>query len=235
MRSLVPVLEPQFAQRGLFEPGAADIDVNALHQGFIRGLKQRGSRVECGVQIHSIERAGEEWLLEVAMRGGQPHSLRAPLLINAAGAWADEVAALAGVAPLGHRAAAPIGISVPAARGRRTAHWPFVTSVAEDFYFKPDAGLLLGSPANADPVLAARRAAGRARHRAGDRSHRASHDDADRTAHAALGRPAFLRCRRRARGRFRSRRREDFSGSPRSAATEFRRVRRWAKPAHTSR
>ena len=57
MRSLVPVLEPQFAQLGLFEPGAADIDVNALHQGFIRGLKQRGSRLECGVQIHSIERS----------------------------------------------------------------------------------------------------------------------------------------------------------------------------------
>ena len=101
MRSLVPVLEPQFARRGLFEPGAADIDVNALHQGFIRGLKQRGSRLECGVQIHSIERSGGEWLLEVAMRGAQPHTLRAPLVIDAAGAWADEVAALAGVAPLG--------------------------------------------------------------------------------------------------------------------------------------
>ena len=58
MRSLVPVLEPQFAQLGFFEPGAADIDVNALHQGFIRGLKQRGSRLECDVQIHSIERVG---------------------------------------------------------------------------------------------------------------------------------------------------------------------------------
>ena len=78
MRSLVPVLEPQFAQLGLFEPGAADIDVNALHQGFIRGLKQRGSRLECGVQIHSIERSRGEWLLEVAMRGAQPHTLRAP-------------------------------------------------------------------------------------------------------------------------------------------------------------
>ncbi len=152
MRSLVPVLEPEFAQLGLFEPGAADIDVNAVHQGFIRGLKQRGSRVECGVQIHSIEHSGGDWLLEVAMRGAQPHTLRAPLLINAAGAWADEVAVLAGVRTLGIEPRRRTAFLFQPPEGHDTAHWPFVTSVAEDFYFKPDAGLLLGSPANADPV-----------------------------------------------------------------------------------
>jgi len=152
MRRLVPVLEPQFAQAGLFEPDAADIDVNALHQGFIRGLKQRGSRLECGAQIHSIERSRGEWLLEVSMRGAQPHTLRAPLVINAAGAWADEVAALAGVALLGIEPRRRTAFLFQPPAGIVTAHWPFVTSVAEDFYFKPDAGLLLGSPANADPV-----------------------------------------------------------------------------------
>jgi D-arginine dehydrogenase len=152
MRSMVPVLEPQFARRGFFEPGAADIDVNTLHQGFIRGLKQRGSRLECGVQIHSIERSQGEWLLEVAMGGAQPHTLRAPLVIDAAGAWADEVAALAGVAPLGIEPRRRTAFLFQPPEGVSTAHWPFVTSVGEDFYFKPDAGLLLGSPANADPV-----------------------------------------------------------------------------------
>jgi D-arginine dehydrogenase len=152
MRSMVPVLEPQFAQAGLFEPGAADIDVNTLHQGFIRGFKQRGSRLECGVQILSIERSQGEWLLEVTMRGAQPHTLRAPLLIDAAGAWADEVAALAGVAPLGIEPRRRSAFLFQPPEGVVTAHWPFVTSVDEDFYFKPDAGLLLGSPANADPV-----------------------------------------------------------------------------------
>jgi D-arginine dehydrogenase len=153
MHALVPVLEPQFARLGFFEPGAADIDVNALHQGFIRGLKQRGSRLECGVQIHSIERSGGEWLLEVAMRGAQPHTLRAPLVIDAAGAWADEVAVLAGVAPLGIEPRRRSAFLFQPPEGQITAHWPFVTSVTEDFYFKPEAGLLLGSPANADPVL----------------------------------------------------------------------------------
>jgi D-arginine dehydrogenase len=152
MRSIVPVLEPQFASRGLFEPGAADIDVNALHQGFIRGLKQRGSRLECGVQIHSIERSRGEWLLEVTMRGAPSHTLRTPLVIDAAGAWADEVAALAGVAQLGIEPRRRSAFLFQPPEGVVTAHWPFVTSVDEDFYFKPDAGLLLGSPANADPV-----------------------------------------------------------------------------------
>jgi D-arginine dehydrogenase len=152
MRSMVPVLEPPFAQLGYFEPGAADIDVNSLHQGFIRGLKQRGSRLECGVQIHSIERSHGEWVLDVAMRGEQPHTLRAPLVIDAAGAWADEVASLAGVAPLGIEPRRRTAFLFQPPEDQVTAHWPFVTSVTEDFYFKPDAGLLLGSPANADPV-----------------------------------------------------------------------------------
>jgi D-arginine dehydrogenase len=152
MHSMVPVLEPEFSQAGLFEPGAADIDVNALHQGFIRGLKQRGSRLECGAQIHRIEHSQGEWALEVSMRGSQPQSLHAPIVVDAAGAWADEVAAMAGVTPLGLEARRRSAFLFEAPGGVVTAHWPFVASVAEEFYFKPDAGLLLGSPANADPV-----------------------------------------------------------------------------------
>jgi D-arginine dehydrogenase len=129
-----------------------DIDVNSLHQGFMRGLRQRGGRIECGVQILSIERSRGEWLLEVAIRGVQPQTLHAPLVIDAAGAWADEVAALAGVAPLGLEPRRRSAFLFQPPAGVDTARWPFVTSVSEDFYFKPDAGLLLGSPANADPV-----------------------------------------------------------------------------------
>ena len=151
MRARVPVLEPAHARHGLFEPGAADIDVNSLHQGFIRGLRQRGSRLECDAQIQAIERSQGEWVLDVAMRGAQ-HTWRAPILIDAAGAWADEVAALAGVPPLGLSPRRRTAFLFPPPAGMDTAHWPFVTSVSEDFYFKPDAGLLLGSPANADPV-----------------------------------------------------------------------------------
>jgi D-arginine dehydrogenase len=152
LRARVPVLAPSFAHRGLFEPGAADIDVHSLHQGFLRGLKQRGSRVECAARIHSIERSDGEWLVEVALRGDPPQTLRAPLVIDAAGAWADDVAALAGVAPLGIEPRRRTAFLFQPPTGVDTTRWPFVTSAREDFYFKPDAGLLLGSPANADPV-----------------------------------------------------------------------------------
>jgi len=152
MRARVPVLEPSFAHTGLLEPGAMDIDVNSLHQGFIRGLKARGGRIECDARLVSLERSQEEWRIEVAARGAPPRTLRAPLVIDAAGAWADEVAALAGVAPLGIEPRRRTAFLFQPPAEMDTARWPFVTSAAEDFYFKPDAGLLLGSPANADPV-----------------------------------------------------------------------------------
>lgn len=152
-RARVPVLEPEHAQCGLFEPDAADIDVNSLHQGFIRGIRQRGSRLECDAQIHSIERSQGEWLLDVTLRGAR-HALRAPIVIDAAGAWADDVAALAGVQPLRVEPRRRTAFLFAPPDGIDASRWPFVTNVNEDFYFKPDAGLLLGSPANADPVPA---------------------------------------------------------------------------------
>jgi D-arginine dehydrogenase len=147
LRQAVPVLRPEAAVIGMHEPGAADIDVNELHQGFLRGLRARGGELRLGVAVDAIERVAGGWDVRA---GGA--SFRAPLLLDAAGAWADHVAALAGVAPLGlvpkRRSAfvfePPAGVDVH--------RWPFVCDIAETFYFKPDAGLLLGSPANADPV-----------------------------------------------------------------------------------
>lgn len=149
MRDIVPVLEPHFASLGLFEPRAADIDVNAVHQGFIRGLKARGAELLCNVDIRGIERVQGRWWLDA---GGTTY--RAPLLINAAGAWADAVAVQAGVAPIGLEPRRRSAFVFAPPKDIPTAHWPFVASAEESFYFKPDAGMLLGSPANADPVTA---------------------------------------------------------------------------------
>lgn len=147
LQAMVPVLKPEAAQHAVFEPGAADIDVNELHQGFLRGLREKGGRLLTGVDIKTIERSQGGWEID----GGDVR-FRTPLLLNAAGAWADEVALLAGVKPLGLQPRRRTAFLFEPPAGIDTAHWPFVLDVDESFYFKPDAGLLLGSPANADDV-----------------------------------------------------------------------------------
>lgn len=146
-RSMVPVLRPEAARVGLHEPGAADIDVNELHQGFLRALRTRGGQLRTGVDIRAIERGPGHWYVETGET-----TYRARLVLDAAGAWVDEVAALAGVAPLGIEPRRRSAFLFEGPEGVEAARWPFVIDADETFYFKPDAGLLLGSAANADPV-----------------------------------------------------------------------------------
>lgn len=143
----VPVLKPEFAQIGLHEPGAADIDVNELHQGFLRGMRARGGQLRLNVGIRAIVRDAQGWTVD---DGEQV--FRAPLLLNAAGAWVDQVATMAGVMPIGITPKRRSAFVFEAPENLKASHWPFITSFDEGFYFKPDAGLLLGSCANADPV-----------------------------------------------------------------------------------
>ncbi len=147
LRAAVPVLRPEYAQLGLHEPGAADIDVNELQQGFLRGLKARGGRLQLDVAIEAIEHGADGWRVHTATQ-----DYRAPLLVNAAGAWADQIATLAGVARLGLQPKRRTAFTFEPPSAVSTARWPFVCAADESFYFKPDAGVLLGSAANADPV-----------------------------------------------------------------------------------
>ncbi|HEV2621023.1 MAG TPA: FAD-binding oxidoreductase [Frateuria sp.] len=147
LRASVPVLRPEAAVIGMHEPGAADIDVNELHQGFLRGLRTRGGQLRVNVAVRAIERTAAGWEVDTG-----DAVVRAPLLLDAAGAWADQVAALAGVAPLGLQPKRRSAFVFEPPAGVDVHRWPFVCDIAETFYFKPDAGLLLGSPANADPV-----------------------------------------------------------------------------------
>ena len=147
LRAAVPVLRPEAAHIGMHEPGAADIDVNELHQGFLRGLRGRGGQLRLNVSIRAIERHAGGWEVDAGEA-----LYRAPLLLDAAGAWADQVARLAGVTPLGLQPKRRSAFVFEPPVGIDSAHWPFICDIAETFYFKPDAGLLLGSAANADPV-----------------------------------------------------------------------------------
>lgn len=144
---LVPVLRPEQLDGGLLDPHAADIDVHALHQGFLRSARANGATLVCDARVESIERRGGLW----HVRAGTT-TWRAPVTVDAAGAWADELAALAGLPRIGLQPKRRAAFLFTPPAGLDTHAWPCVCGVDESWYFKPDAGALLGSPANADPV-----------------------------------------------------------------------------------
>ena len=143
-----PCLRPEAVAAGMSEPGAADIDVHALHQGYLRGLRRRGGEIRTHAEVTALQRGEEGWHITLA----DGEVLRARAVVNAAGAWADVVAAQAGVPPIGLEPRRRTAFTFPVPAGMQAAHWPAVIGIAEDYYFKPDAGQMLGSPANADAV-----------------------------------------------------------------------------------
>ncbi len=144
----VPLLRPEAAQHTLLDDAACDIDVNAVHQCFLRSVRDQGSSLRFGAQLVRLAREGERWTV-LAADGA---CWRAPVLANAAGAWVDEVAHLAGVKPIGIEPRRRSAFTFAPPAGTDVRGWPGVCGIDEDFYFKPDAGVLLGSPANADPA-----------------------------------------------------------------------------------
>jgi len=145
-REIVPALRPEATDWALLDPTAQDLDVEALLQGFLRGARAHGARVLTTHEVAVLERDGDRWRV-----GGPGFEFRARIIVNAAGAWADEVAGRAAVPPLGlvpHRRTAfifdcPEHVTV--------ARWPMVSDADELFYFKPEAGRLLGSLAEEVP------------------------------------------------------------------------------------
>ncbi len=141
---LCPVLDPDYLAGALLESGAMSIDVHALHQGFLRGLRRRGGQVRSNAEVTGLHH-DTAWTVETA-----DGTIQTPVVVNASGAWADQIAALAGVRPLG---LTPL---------RRTAFTfqppvdmsgqPMVIDVEESFYFKPDGVMLLASPCDETPM-----------------------------------------------------------------------------------
>jgi len=140
----VPVLRAEKVLGAVLEPDAADMDVHALHQGYLRGLHRA---VVCNAEVTRLQHKAARWQVQA---GGITYE--APVVINAAGAWADVVATLAGVPRIGLEPRRRSAFIFAPPAGLDCTRWPMAIGVAEDWYLKPDAGQLLGSPANADPV-----------------------------------------------------------------------------------
>ena len=145
-RDLVSVLRADLIAAGLHEPDAMAIDVDALLQGYLRGSRDRGAALHLGVRVDGIERHRSRWRVAA---GGQHWDC--DVVVNAAGAWCDRVAAMAGAVPLGLR---PLRRSVfvfPPPPGLDIAAWPLVSDIAGRYYFEPSGGLILASPADEIP------------------------------------------------------------------------------------
>lgn len=143
----VPVLRPECVAAAVYEPDAADMDVHAIHQGFLRGVRRHGGALVCDAPVTALNRHAGIWTVHAGARQWQ-----APVVINAAGAWAEAVGRLAGAQAIGLVPKRRSAFVFQPPSGLATGGWPLVFGAAEDWYIKPDAGLLLGSPANADPV-----------------------------------------------------------------------------------
>ncbi|MBI3348100.1 MAG: FAD-binding oxidoreductase [Burkholderiales bacterium] len=142
----VPLLQRDRVAGALLDVTSADIDVDLLHQGFLRQARAAGGELHLGRGLLALEREGSNWLAHTASG-----SFRAGIVINAAGAWADEVAALAGVAPVPLQPLRRTAVLIDLPDGVDATLWPAVVAIDESQYFKPDAGLLLISAADETP------------------------------------------------------------------------------------
>jgi D-arginine dehydrogenase len=141
----VPVLRGDYVAGAFLEPDSREVDVNGLYQAFLKQARLRGARILADAGVENIVHRNGRWIAETS-RG----KFAAPILINAAGAWADHIAAMAGVSPVGltPKRRTAFTIDVP---GVSVTGWPLVNDAGEAFYFKPDAGRLFVSPADATP------------------------------------------------------------------------------------
>ena len=146
---LVPILRPGRFTACVWDPAASDLDVAALHAAWLRGLRQRGGRIECRRTAGRLECRTGGWEVDC---GDQRYA--APIVVNAAGAWADEVAVRAGLDPLGLQPMRRSIAVVPLNDGLDAAGWPMTVDVEEQWYFKGEAGRVLVSPADETPVAA---------------------------------------------------------------------------------
>lgn len=147
--AMVPILDPAYIAGAYHDPEFWDIEVESLLQGYVKGARRAGTGIRTGAGVTAIRDDGRQWHIET--RDGP---VAARTIVNASGGWADATAGLAGLGPLGivpHRRTAVL-LDLP---GFDPSGMPEVNELDEEFYFKPDAGRLLVSPADETPCEAA--------------------------------------------------------------------------------
>ena len=136
------------AVAGLVDRNGIRLDPHALLQGHARALRRKGGEIVTGARIGGLHRAGGGWT--VTSETGQTYS--APTVINAAGAWADAVADLAGIGRIGLMPLRRTIITFDGPEGADLSGWPFAKTVGDELYFAPESGRLFASPMDEVPT-----------------------------------------------------------------------------------
>ncbi|MGC2241667.1 MAG: FAD-binding oxidoreductase [Acidimicrobiia bacterium] len=143
---LVPVLRPELVAGGLYEPSAMDIDVAALHQAFVRLARSHGAEIRTSAPVVSLTGKDSHWSVTAA-----EETIECDIVVNAAGAWGDVVAALARIDPIGLEPRRRTAFMVPG--DISYSGWPMVVDIDHRYYFKPDGVQILCSLAEESPDL----------------------------------------------------------------------------------
>lgn len=146
-RDMVPILDPGRLDRAAYGAHAEDIDTDLLIQTFAREARANGAEIITGARATAIVRTGGHWRAE-----SKKGSFEGRILVNASGAWADEVAGMAGIRPIGFTPLRRSMARIPAPGSHDPARWPLIFGAGESWYAKPDAGALIVSPAEEDPT-----------------------------------------------------------------------------------
>ena len=141
---MVPFLRPEKVRRAVFEANVSDIDVATLHQSYIKGAKARGAVIEVKHPVVGLSRNADVWSVQTATA-----NFSAVRIINAAGAWADQIGAMAGARPIGLVPKRRTGIIIKAPLEIKCSTLPAIDFAGTDAYMKPDAGKLMASPGDA--------------------------------------------------------------------------------------
>jgi D-arginine dehydrogenase len=142
----VPFLDPDYLAAAFYDPDCWDVEVESLLQGYAKSARSSGAQFQRETKLISARREAGVWHLETTQG-----EICAGTVVNASGAWADPIAAMFGVAPLAIEPLRRTAITLKAPDYDLT-HMPEVNEIDEDFYFKPDAGHLMVSPADETPV-----------------------------------------------------------------------------------
>jgi D-arginine dehydrogenase len=149
MKNLHPLLRDGYAKAGMVDRSGSEIDVHTLHQGYLKLFRELGGTVLTDAQVQSLTHVKNGWQIDTT-----DATWHANIIVNAAGAWAEQIGSLAGAEEIGLVPKRRTALIVDAPDGFDVKGLPLLVDIEEQFYMKPDAGRLLISPANEDPMPA---------------------------------------------------------------------------------